>query len=181
MSLLEVQHHMTCGGVQGMNFIAGCLLLFMDEEDTFWCLAIIVEELLPGYYSMAMVEPQVCLHKLPSNIPPSCHPAQNKSPEPGRNTFFCRSPQPTVMHHQEGLELKLECWLYHIHATCRTPARYVCLSRLLRCAMMQRMIGTLKQCPRLNIVMMATLHIALAIQASRSPLELALIVGFVNV
>lgn len=46
-------------GVQGMNFIAGCLLLFMDEEDTFWCLAIIVEELLPGYYSMAMVEPQV--------------------------------------------------------------------------------------------------------------------------
>lgn len=45
--------------VQGMNFIAGCLLLFMDEEDTFWCLAIIVEELLPGYYSMAMVEPQV--------------------------------------------------------------------------------------------------------------------------
>lgn len=52
--------HMTCGGVQGMNFIAGCLLLFMDEEDTFWCLAIIVEELLPGYYSMAMVEPQVC-------------------------------------------------------------------------------------------------------------------------
>lgn len=45
--------------MQGMNFIAGCLLLFMDEEDTFWCLAIIVEELLPGYYSMAMVEPQV--------------------------------------------------------------------------------------------------------------------------
>lgn len=48
-----------CGAVQGMNFIAGCLLLFMDEEDTFWCLAIIVEELLPGYFSMAMVEPQV--------------------------------------------------------------------------------------------------------------------------
>ena len=44
-----------------MNFIAGCLLLFMDEEDTFWCLAIIVEELLPGYFSMAMVEPQVPL------------------------------------------------------------------------------------------------------------------------
>ena len=51
-----------------MNFIAGCLLLFMDEEDTFWCLAIIVEELLPGYYSMAMVEPQVqpLHHPLPS-------------------------------------------------------------------------------------------------------------------
>lgn len=54
--------------VQGMNFIAGCLLLFMDEEDTFWCLAIIVEELLPGYYSMAMVEPQV---GGPSHLQPS--------------------------------------------------------------------------------------------------------------
>lgn len=75
-----------------MNFIAGCLLLFMDEEDTFWCLAIIVEELLPGYYSMAMVEPQVCSHKLPSNIPPSCHPAQNKAPEPSRNTFHLQKP-----------------------------------------------------------------------------------------
>ncbi len=28
------------------------------------------------------------------------------------------------MHHQEGLELKLAWWLYHIHATCGTPARY---------------------------------------------------------
>ncbi len=46
---------------------------------------------------------------------------------------------------------------------------------------MQRMIGTLKQCPPLNVVIMATLHIALAIQASRSPLELALIAGFVDV
>lgn len=54
--------------VQGMNFIAGCLLLFMDEEDTFWCLAIIVEELLPGYYSMAMVEPQVPSPPLPPSV-----------------------------------------------------------------------------------------------------------------
>lgn len=115
---------MTCGDVQGMNFIAGCLLLFMDEEDTFWCLAIIVEELLPGYYSMAMVEPQVCSHKLPTSIPASCHPAQNTPPEPGGTHFICKSPQPTVMHHQEGLQHKLVRWLYHIHATCRTPARY---------------------------------------------------------
>ena len=65
------------GSVQGMNFIAGCLLLFMDEEDTFWCLAIIVEELLPGYYSMAMVEPQVlsCLmhaHPVKDNLMQCC-------------------------------------------------------------------------------------------------------------
>ena len=60
--------------VQGMNFIAGCLLLFMDEEDTFWCLAIIVEELLPGYYSMAMVEPQV-----PSPTPAFLNSSSNDS------------------------------------------------------------------------------------------------------
>ena len=47
--------------LQGMNFIAGCLLLFMAEEDAFWCLAVIVEELLPGYFSLAMVAPQVTL------------------------------------------------------------------------------------------------------------------------
>lgn len=66
-----------CWHVQGMNFIAGCLLLFMDEEDTFWCLAIIVEELLPGYYSMAMVEPQVqpLHHPLPSK---ACHSAASE-------------------------------------------------------------------------------------------------------
>ena len=28
------------------------------------------------------------------------------------------------MHHQVGLELKVVSWLYHIHATCGTPARY---------------------------------------------------------
>ena len=44
--------------VQGMNFIAGSLLLFMDEEDAFWCLAVIAEDLLPGYYDLVMVAPQ---------------------------------------------------------------------------------------------------------------------------
>ena len=42
-----------------MNFVAGALLLFMDEEDAFWCLAVIVEDLLPGYFSVALLEPQV--------------------------------------------------------------------------------------------------------------------------
>lgn len=42
-----------------MNFVAGCLLLFMDEEDAFWSLACVIEDLLPGYFSTAMVEPQV--------------------------------------------------------------------------------------------------------------------------
>ena len=56
---------------QGMNFVAGCLLLFMDEEDAFWSLACIIEDLLPGYYSTAMVEPQVSqvVGKLPAYLP----------------------------------------------------------------------------------------------------------------
>ena len=44
---------------QGMNFVAGCLLLFMDEEDAFWSLTVIVEDLLPGYFSLQMLAPQV--------------------------------------------------------------------------------------------------------------------------
>lgn len=51
-----------------MNFVAGCLLLFMDEEDAFWSLAAIIEDLLPGYYSTAMVEPQVGLF-IPCTFP----------------------------------------------------------------------------------------------------------------
>ena len=42
-----------------MNFVAGSLLLFMDEEDAFWSLAVIVEDLLPGYFSLQMLAPQV--------------------------------------------------------------------------------------------------------------------------
>lgn len=33
-----------------MNFIAGTLLLFMDEEDAFWTLESIVNDILPNYY-----------------------------------------------------------------------------------------------------------------------------------
>ena len=44
-----------------MNFVAGALLLFMAEEDAFWCLAIIAEDLLPGYFALIMVAPQVRL------------------------------------------------------------------------------------------------------------------------
>lgn len=47
------------GYCQGMNFIVGVLLLFMDEEDAFWCLSALVEDRLPGYFSVAMVAPQV--------------------------------------------------------------------------------------------------------------------------
>lgn len=35
---------------KGMNFVAGYLLLFMHEEDAFWTLDAIVEDILPNYY-----------------------------------------------------------------------------------------------------------------------------------
>lgn len=55
--------------LQGMNFVAACLLLFMDEEDAFWALAVIIEDLLPGYFSTAMVEPQVSLGLVRAHVP----------------------------------------------------------------------------------------------------------------
>ena len=45
--------------LQGMNFVAGTMLLFMDEEDAFWALAAVVEDLLPGYFAMDLIAPQV--------------------------------------------------------------------------------------------------------------------------
>jgi hypothetical protein len=42
-----------------MNFVAGCLLMFMDEEEAFYCLGVLVGELLAGYYDPEMVSAQV--------------------------------------------------------------------------------------------------------------------------
>ena len=42
-----------------MNFIAGALLLFMGEEDCFWALTVLVEDLLPGYFAIDLVAAQV--------------------------------------------------------------------------------------------------------------------------
>ncbi|GMH41674.1 hypothetical protein BSKO_09584 [Bryopsis sp. KO-2023] len=47
------------GYCQGMNFTAGLLLLFMDEEEAFWCLSALVEDLLPGHFHMEMIAPVI--------------------------------------------------------------------------------------------------------------------------
>lgn len=54
-------HNPGVGYCQGMNFIAGCLLLFMNEEDAFYCLCTIVGEILAGYYSVNMTATQVSI------------------------------------------------------------------------------------------------------------------------
>ena len=66
-----------CCRLQGMNFVAGCLLLFMDEEDAFWCLTTIIEDLLPGYFSTTMVAPQVLIPAPHLCRPRSSHPAMD--------------------------------------------------------------------------------------------------------
>lgn len=53
-------HSPSVGYCQGMNFVAGALLLQMPtESDAFVCLVAVAECILPGYYSPAMVAPQV--------------------------------------------------------------------------------------------------------------------------
>lgn len=42
------------GNCQGMNFLAGVLLQFMEDERAFWALVALVEDRLPGYFTRDM-------------------------------------------------------------------------------------------------------------------------------
>ena len=47
------------GYCQGLNRLAAIALLFLDEEDSFWCLVAMVQHLLPSdYYSKALLGSQ---------------------------------------------------------------------------------------------------------------------------
>lgn len=54
------QHNPAIGYCQGMNMIAATGLLFLEEEDTFWMLVAVIEQILPdGYFSTSMIGSQV--------------------------------------------------------------------------------------------------------------------------
>ena len=42
------------GYCQAMNLVVASFLIFMSEEQCFWCLSMLCERLLPGYYSPSM-------------------------------------------------------------------------------------------------------------------------------
>jgi Ca2+-binding EF-hand superfamily protein len=77
------------GYCQSMNFIAGGLLIFMEEEHAFWTLCWIVEELLSGYFTKTMVGLQVdtaLFEKLVKKYLPDLSKHLNKL---GFSNIFC--------------------------------------------------------------------------------------------
>lgn len=42
------------GYCQAMNIVTAAMLIFMSEEQTFWCLNVLCDKIIPGYYSKTM-------------------------------------------------------------------------------------------------------------------------------
>ena len=76
-------HNPSIGYCQSLNFIAGVMLLFLQEEDAFWLLVTVVETLLPkDYFSKSMVgmcTDQLVLAKLVELHLPNVHAALQKT------------------------------------------------------------------------------------------------------
>lgn len=61
------------GYCQSMNFLAACLLMYLDEEDAFWMLSVICEQLAEGYYTPGLPGLQVDIRIL-QDLLRSLHP-----------------------------------------------------------------------------------------------------------
>ena len=64
------------GYCQSMNFLAACLLMYLEEEDAFWMLSVFCEDLAAGYYSPGLPGLQVdmrVLQELLRSIHPELH------------------------------------------------------------------------------------------------------------
>ncbi|GIY41206.1 TBC1 domain family member 2B [Caerostris darwini] len=54
------RHNPVVGYCQGLNRLAAIALLFMDEEDAFWCLVAIIKFIMPdGYYTRTLISSHV--------------------------------------------------------------------------------------------------------------------------
>ena len=61
-------HNPTIGYCQGMNFIVGIALLFLEPEDAFWCLVAVTDKyFLPNYFDNGLIGAQAdqeCLKEI---------------------------------------------------------------------------------------------------------------------
>lgn len=68
-----VKRNPTVGYCQGMNFIVGRLLKFMNEEEAFWTMTMILETILPlDYYSNmigVLIDQKVFFELLKKKLP----------------------------------------------------------------------------------------------------------------
>lgn len=71
--LAYARRNKNLGYCQGMNFLTGFLLLATkDEEDSFWLLTALVENIFPGYYSRTMSGSRIDIRVLGSLVNHSC-------------------------------------------------------------------------------------------------------------
>jgi hypothetical protein len=104
---------------QGMNFVAAAVLLFVeDEEEAFWLLSFLIEEVLPDHYVQSMIghtvdrqiiETLVELH-LPALAQHLCARARTAHPPP---------PSVALLHPRSRSSLKARAWSHSLHAHAR--------------------------------------------------------------
>ncbi|ODV97202.1 hypothetical protein PACTADRAFT_84424 [Pachysolen tannophilus NRRL Y-2460] len=87
------------GYCQSLNFIAGLLLIFMDEEKSFWMLVIITEKYLPGIHDFTLEGVNIhqgvlllCIKEYLPNVWPIISPSYSHGANKHNNEFLIRLP-----------------------------------------------------------------------------------------